>query len=105
GLDTATHEFAHVLDRGAGAFDGTPKLRAMAHYACWAKVMSQHFTALRAGDRRLRRVLRSYGEQNEVEFFAVASEAFFEKPEQMKERAAELYAVLARFYGWDPAQS
>ena len=40
--------------------------------------------------------------QNEAEFLAVGSEAFLEKPEQMKARTLDLYAVLARFYGWDP---
>jgi Mlc titration factor MtfA (ptsG expression regulator) len=103
GHDTATHEFAHVLDRADGAFDGTPELRAMGHYAPWARVMSENFLALRAGKRRLRRVVRNYGAQNEAEFFAVATEAFYEKPEQMKKRTPELYEELSRFFGVDPA--
>ena len=55
------------------------------------------------GQRRLRRVLRNYGAQNEAEFFAVATEAFYEKPEQMKRRTPELYEELSRFFGVDPA--
>jgi Mlc titration factor MtfA (ptsG expression regulator) len=103
GHDTATHEFAHVLDRNDGAFDGTPELRKLNHYGRWAHVMSQHYDALRGGKRRLRKVMRNYGAQNEAEFFAVASESFFEKPSQMKARTPELYEELKRFYGWDPA--
>jgi Mlc titration factor MtfA (ptsG expression regulator) len=103
GHDTATHEFAHVLDRAGGAFDGTPELRARAHYRPWAQVMTRHYLALRRGGRRARKVLRNYGTSNEAEFFAVATEAFFEKPIQMRQHTPELYAELQRFYHWDPA--
>jgi Mlc titration factor MtfA (ptsG expression regulator) len=96
--DTATHEFAHVLDRAGGAFDGTPELRARAHYRPWAQVMSRNYLALRRGARRARKVLRQYGATNEAEFFAVATEAFFEKPRQMRKHTPELYAELERFY-------
>jgi MtfA peptidase len=103
GHDTATHEFAHVLDRADGAFDGTPELRAMGHYRPWAEVMSRHYLKLRKGKRLQRKVLRSYGATNEAEFFAVATESFFEKPEQMRKRTPDLYEELKRFYGFDPA--
>jgi MtfA peptidase len=102
GHDTATHEFAHVLDRATGRFDGTPRLRASANYRCWGQVMSRHFEALRSGDAR---VLREYGAQNEAEFFAVATETFFEKPDQLARRAPDLYGILRRFYGFDPAEN
>lgn len=103
GHDTATHEFAHVLDRADGAFDGTPELECSTHYRPWAHVMSHHYLSLRKGKKRQRRVLRKYGATNEAEFFAVATESFFEKPEQMRERTPDLYAELERFYGFDPA--
>jgi Mlc titration factor MtfA (ptsG expression regulator) len=103
GHDTAAHEFAHVLDRADGAFDGTPKLRMYSHYQAWASVMSEHFQKLQEGQRRERQVLDDYGGLNEAEFFAVATESFFEKPRQMREKTPELYEELKRFYGWDPA--
>lgn len=103
GHDTATHEFAHILDREAGAFDGTPELRSFGHYLPWAKVMGQNFLSLKQRKRKQRKVLRSYGAQNEAEFFAVATEAFFEKPHQMKKRTPDLYQQLSQFYGFDPA--
>ena len=104
GHDTATHEFAHVLDRRDGEFDGTPDLRSMGHYAPWARVMGEHFDALQRRRKRQRKVLRMYGAQNEAEFFAVATESFFEKPRQMKKHTPELYTELVRFYGFDPGE-
>ena len=103
GHDTATHEFAHVLDVRDGTFDGTPQLHAREDYLTWARVMTKGFHKLRARDRRQRKVLRNYGATNEAEFFAVATESFFEKPRQMKKHTPDLYAELVRFYGQDPA--
>jgi Mlc titration factor MtfA (ptsG expression regulator) len=103
GRDTAIHEFAHVLDRGNGVFDGTPKLKAREDYRPWAQVMSRHFLRLRDGVPGEHRVLRSYGGVNEAEFFAVATESYFESARQMKEYIPDLYAELQAFYGGDPA--
>ena len=103
GPDPAIHEFAHVLDRGNGVFDGTPKLKAREDYRPWAQVMSRHFLRLRNGVSAELRVLASYGGVNEAEFFAVATESYFERPRQMKEYTPDLYAELQAFYGGDPA--
>ncbi len=102
GHETATHEFAHVLDRGDGGFDGTPALGLFAAYAPWARVMSQHYLRLRARKAPERKVLRAYGATNEAEFFAVATEAFFEKPRQLEKHLPELYAELSAYYGQRP---
>lgn len=98
GHDTAAHEFAHVLDRADGAFDGAPSLHASAHYRPWATVMQKSFDRLRDHDRTMRKVLRDYGATNEAEFFAVATEVYFERPDELKKRAPELFAELQRFY-------
>ncbi|NNL85092.1 MAG: zinc-dependent peptidase [Myxococcales bacterium] len=103
GHDTATHEFAHVLDRASGAFNGTPFLRAREDYAPWGRILSEHFLRLRADDRNARSVLGDYAATNEAEFFAVATEVFFERPTLMARRAPDLYEELRRFYGFDPA--
>jgi Mlc titration factor MtfA (ptsG expression regulator) len=104
GHNTAMHELAHVLDAADGSFDGTPVLR-WAAYAPWARVMSKAFLELRgrSGARR-RTVLRSYGATNEAEFFAVATEAFFEKPLQLRKKQPQLYEVLKEYYRVDPAE-
>ena len=98
GHDTAVHEFAHVLDRADGAFDGAPSLHAGEHYRPWATVMQRSFDRLRGRDRALRKVLREYGATNEAEFFAVATEAYFERPDELAQRAPALFAELERFY-------
>ncbi len=103
GHETTIHEFAHVLDRGDGSFNGTPRLKARADYSPWARIMSRHFFRLRKGDAIESKVLRMYGAMNEAEFFAVATESYFEKPLRMKELTPDLYVELQAFYGGDPA--
>ncbi|MBS1151945.1 MAG: hypothetical protein H6Q89_3643 [Myxococcaceae bacterium] len=101
GHHTALHEFAHVLDSSDGAFDGTPELHDHRDYHAWAKVFSQRYFALKASPNT--NVLRPYGATNEAEFFAVATEAFFEKPRQLKLKAPDLYQELVRYYRVDPS--
>lgn len=98
GHETAAHEFAHVLDRAGGDFDGAPELRAREDVRPWATVMHRAFDRLRAHDRALGRVLRDYGATNPAEFFAVATEAYFERPAQLLALAPALHAALDRFY-------
>lgn len=101
GHDTTLHELAHVLDAADGAFDGTPIL-AVTGYAPWARIMSRAFLKLRDGKGK--NVIRGYGATNEAEFFAVATETFFEKPVQLRKRQPELYQVLCEYYKTDPAE-
>ena len=100
GRDTAIHELAHVLDVADGLFDGTPQLQQGSDYPEWTRVMGQHFARLQ--DKPFRGVLRSYGAQNEAEFFAVATEHFFERPQHLKRRAPDLYQVLADYFRVEP---
>jgi Mlc titration factor MtfA (ptsG expression regulator) len=95
GHDTASHEFAHVLDAADGRFDGTPVLKQFAAYAPWARVMTGEFVRLRG---KKRHVLRRYGATNEAEFFAVATEAFFEKPGQLERKHPDLFRALQDYY-------
>jgi Mlc titration factor MtfA (ptsG expression regulator) len=103
GHDTALHEFAHVLDRATGEFNGTPKLKSSEDYRPWAQIMSRHYLRLRQGVTPESNSLRPYGAVNEAEFFAVATEAYFERPHQLKNYLPDLYAELQEFYGGDPA--
>ncbi len=104
GKNVILHEFAHQLDQEDGAADGTPELDRLALYAPWARVLSEHYLALRAAARTGRKtLLDKYGATNEAEFFAVASECFFERPVQLRTRHPELYEELSSYYGQDPA--
>lgn len=105
GLHTAIHEFAHVLDAHSGGFDGLPALRAREDYRPWAEVLGFHFERLKDGGKREAKSLRGYAKTNAAEFFAVATEAYFEKPQQMKKHTPELYEQLQKLYGGDPAST
>jgi Mlc titration factor MtfA (ptsG expression regulator) len=106
GRNLVLHEFAHILDMEDGASDGTPILPSREQYASWVAVMEGEYERLRR-DSALNRysVLDYYGAKNPAEFFAVATEAFFEKPTVLAKRHPELYAELRAFYGQDPANS
>jgi len=104
GHNVVLHEFAHKLDEANNSMNGLPVLRDHSHYAEWASVLSKEFDELviRA-NRGKNSVIDAYGTVSPAEFFAVATESFFEKPVQMKTKLPELYEQLERFYGLDPA--
>lgn len=104
GLNVVLHEFAHQLDYLDGVIDGTPPLRRKGDYAKWQEVMTREYERLKSeSEHGYPKVLDTYGATNHAEFFAVATEAFFEKPREMCARHAELYAILSEYYGQDPA--
>ena len=101
GHNVILHEFAHQLDTADGAADGVPPLDGRSQYAAWARALAPEYARLRAHPRAS--ALDAYGAENPAEFFAVATEAFFEKPRQTRARHPELYAELSGFYRLDPA--
>ena len=100
GRNVVLHEFAHKLDMGDGFADGTPPLRGGKRFREYVATMQGAYERLVDLDRRGRAtVLDKYGATNAAEFFAVATEAFFEKPRQLARREPDLYAVLMDYYG------
>lgn len=105
GRNVTMHEFAHQLDTADGTADGTPVMASRAAYDAWARVLARDFERLQADEEAGRRsVLDYYGTTNRAEFFAVATEAFFEKPRSLKRKYPELHAALASYYRQDPAE-
>ncbi|MFU8802510.1 MAG: zinc-dependent peptidase [Bradymonadaceae bacterium] len=100
GYNPALHEFAHVLDYTSGYFDGTPILHDGKDYEPWARILSTYFESLRQNPEES--FLDVYGAEDEAEFFAVATEAFFELPDIMAVEAPELFDVLKSYYRLDP---
>ena len=99
------HEFAHQLDQEDGSADGAPILEKSSRYITWAKVLGQEYETLQRKKKKHRRsILNKYGATNPAEFFAVATETFFEKPKQMKKKHQELYEELRNYYKLDPAE-
>jgi Mlc titration factor MtfA (ptsG expression regulator) len=99
GQNVVYHEFAHRLDMLDGVTDGTPPLGSTSAAARWAEVCTPAFERVQAGES----VLRGYAATNIAEFFAVATEAFFNRPLDLVEHEPALYQELRRFYGQHPA--
>ena len=103
GHNLVLHEFAHQLDQEDGVGDGIPILEQQSKYFHWAQVLDQEYQHLVAVTERGKRdVLQAYGATNPAEFFAVATEAFFEKPAKLHRKHPELYKELKDYYQLDP---
>ena len=98
------HEFAHVIDMHDGYADGVPALPSAAARAQWLAVLEpewQRFCSrVEAGHTTL---IDPYGTVSLEEFFAVAVEAFFVAPAEMRAEQAALYRLLADFFRVDAA--
>ena len=104
GRNVVIHEFAHQLDQETGHANGAPRLGGRARYERWSRVFEEAY-------RRLQQQLAfgepslfcAYAATNPAEFFAVASEVFFEQAERMRDESPALYRELSGFYRVDPA--
>jgi MtfA peptidase len=104
GHNVVLHEFAHQLDQESGTADGAPVLPQRSMYVAWARVLGHDFDELVSDvAHHHRNLIDRYGATNPAEFFAVATETFFEKPRQLRAKHPELYAELQLFYKQDPA--
>lgn len=104
GNNVVLHEFAHKLDEENDVGDGLPILEDDSQYAAWVEAFTKEYRELeRGGVSRMHPVLDDYAFTSPAEFFAVATESFFEKPAKMKETLPELYEQLKRYYALDPA--
>jgi len=103
GHNVVFHEFAHMLDAEDGSLDGIPVLDSGASYHAWVTEWSAQFTEhVRRVEANESTVLDPYGATNRAEFLAVATEAFFETPEEVRSNEPRLYALLAEFFKLDP---
>lgn len=104
GNNLVIHEFAHKLDMLDGAVNGTPVLDSREQLADWKNVMTGEYIELsRAAAMGMPTVLNPYGATNPGEFFAVATEAFFERPGDLRAHHTRLYDTLKGYYKQDPA--
>lgn len=98
GRNVGLHELAHVLDFDSGHADGVPSTLPWREVLPWIGLMKQEIARVKAN----RSVLRAYAATNEAELFAVATEAFFERPQALADEAPEVYQQLAGLYRLDP---
>lgn len=105
GHNVVYHEFAHILDMRDGVADGTPELSDRHLYRTWVEICTKEFQKLKKEAEKGRKtLLDSYGAVHEAEFFAVATELFFERPLRMKRAHPDLYRVLSAYYRQDTAE-
>lgn len=105
GANVVIHEFAHKLDMMAGDADGVPPMPSRAARERWTEVFDAEFDRfcadIEAGKETF---LDPYAAEHEAEFFAVASEAFFESPNALRREYPRLYELFRGFYRQDPAR-
>ena len=115
GYNVVIHEFAHKLDMRNGDPNGFPPLHAGMKAAQWKQAFATAYqdfcarvdAAERFSERRMQAALDAlpmdpYAAQSAGEFFAVASEAFFETPELLAPAYPAVYRELRLFYKQDP---
>ncbi|WP_345291638.1 M90 family metallopeptidase [Kangiella marina] len=104
GHNLVIHEFAHQLDGESGTTNGAPPLSKKQSYDQWSQVLSTEFEKLRQQAQGIEPTLiDKYGATNPAEFFAVSSEVFFERPQDLKQQHPELYRELSQYYQVDPS--
>lgn len=99
GHNTVVHEFAHLIDKADGAVDGVPEYLLSKQYATpWLKYMHNEIQQM----RQFGSDINPYAATNQAEFFAVISEYFFERPEQLEQNHPELYCLLQKMFTPQP---
>ena len=98
GSNVVLHELAHLLDYENEFADGVPSLVDPGSTVAWRELVRKETKRVRLG----RSMLRRYAAKNHAEFFAVAVENFFERPDVMESRHPELYAALKALFNLDP---
>jgi MtfA peptidase len=98
--NTGIHEFVHLLDKEDGDVDGLPEALLKRQYIIpWLELMNENIKAINEGNSDI----NIYGATNKAEFFAVASEYFFERPDLFKENHEALYNMMAQIFNQKPA--
>lgn len=100
--NTALHEFVHLIDKTDGYTDGVPENLLKKQYVLpWLELMHRKIQEIVAGESDI----SPYGATNRAEFFAVASEYFFERPQLLQERHPDLYALLEKIFRPQPSSA
>ncbi|MGB1937258.1 MAG: zinc-dependent peptidase [Akkermansiaceae bacterium] len=105
GQHVSLHEFAHQLDQAGGDANGAPELTGSGCYREWSVVFLRAFERFQSRLQKGKKtVIDPYGATNPAEFFAVATETFYEKPKQLREHYPAVYDQLKGYYRVDPLE-
>jgi Mlc titration factor MtfA (ptsG expression regulator) len=97
--NTAIHEFVHLVDKTDGAVDGVPEFLLSKQYVLpWLNLVHTEIKEI----MKNRSDINPYGATDQVEFFAVISEYFFERPDLLQNKHPELYDLLAIIFRQRP---
>jgi len=104
GHNLVIHELAHKIDFVDGSADGTPMLETSTACRAWASAFAPAYLAHKQrAERGKKSFLDDYAITNQAEYFAVATEAFFEKPRHLKKALPDIYEQLSAYYNVDLA--
>lgn len=104
-LNVVVHEFTHHLDGLDGDMSGTPAMADVDMEREWYRVTElDYLELLGRADRDEPTLLSHYGASNRAEFFAVATECFFDQPHDLREQHPHLYEVLGKYFRQSPAE-
>ncbi len=96
GSNTAIHEFVHLIDKADGSMDGVPEYIIPAHLVkAWLRIIKEIINKIEKNQS----IINPYAATSEIEFFAVCSEYFFEKPQLLQREHPHLYAILHQIFG------
>jgi MtfA peptidase len=99
--NTAIHEFVHLIDKTDGAVDGIPELLVAQPFILpWLNKIQEMIGQIMENKSDI----NPYGATNPSEFFAVAAEYFFKRPDLLQNDHPELYDMLAGIFKQDPAK-
>ncbi|WEJ63606.1 M90 family metallopeptidase [Thiomicrorhabdus lithotrophica] len=97
------HEMAHKLDMLDGYTNGHPPLHANMNEKAWFEAFEEAFEDLNQQiDRGKVTIINPYAASNPAEFFAVATEYFFEAPKRLHRAYPKVYQQLLLFYRQNP---
>ncbi|QEG25255.1 M90 family metallopeptidase [Mariniblastus fucicola] len=103
GQNVVIHEFAHALDGIDGEMGGSVMFDDAESTQTWSRVVEEGYAELvQAKETGRRTLLDHYGATNEAEYFAVATETFFEQPREMSREYGELFSLLKKYFRLDP---
>ena len=104
GANVVFHECAHHLDYENGLSEGIPALPRPETAENFSRIFQRAYERFRKATLQGRPdVLDEYGAESPSEFFAVATETFFDSPRELRTRHPDLYSIFKDYYGLDPS--
>lgn len=96
--NTIIHEFVHLLDKADGDIDGIPRVLIEQQYILpWLDMVHKETLRIKAGKNDI----DDYAYTGKEEFFAVAAEYFFERPDLLQKKHPQLFSLLSEMFDGD----